>query len=425
MREVAADQLEFAGLLRPGEYVVCGHATGEPQTLTEALVQQRRDLGQLRVFVGVSFARTLQPEHIDCLRISGFGAIGHGSVATLAKAGALEIVPCHFGQVARYIADQRIRCDVALVQVSPPGPDGRYSYGVVHDYTPAAVAAARLVVAEVNDRVPWTYGTSSLGPDEIDVAVPTSRPVLELKVPPIGDVERAIAKHAASFVEDGTVLQMGIGAIPDAILQSLGDRKDLGVHSGMIGDAVVDLAESGALTNARKPIDRGVTITGSLMGTRRLYDWAHRNVELGMREVSYTHGDATLVQLDNLLSINSAVEIDLTGQVNAETANGQYIGGTGGQVDYVRAGQRSRTGRSLIAFASTARSHEASRIVANLSGPVTTTRTDVDVIVTEHGVADLRAQPIRERVRRLIAIAHPKFRERLEREAHDLFRRGY
>jgi acetyl-CoA hydrolase len=249
--------------------------------------------------------------------------------------------------------------------------------------------------------------------------------VLELKPPAIGDVERAIARHAASFIEDGTVLQMGIGAIPDATLQSLKDRKDLGIHSGMLGDAVVDLAESGALTNASKPIDRGVTITGSLMGTRRLYDWAHRNVELGMREVAYTHGDATLVQLGNFVSINSAIEVDLTGQVNAEMAGDAYVGGTGGQVDYVRAGQRSHTGRSIIAFASTARGDQVSRIVSNLAGPVTTTRTDVDVIVTEHGMADLRSQPIRERARRLIAIAHPKFRERLEREAHDLFRRGY
>jgi acetyl-CoA hydrolase len=187
----------------------------------------------------------------------------------------------------------------------------------------------------------------------------------------------------------------------------------------------VDLFESGALTNARKPIDRGISVTGALIGTRRLYDFAHQNRALMMRDSSYTHGEAILAQLEDLVSINSAVEVDLTGQVNAETAGDSYIGATGGQVDYVRAGHRSKRGRSIIAFPSTAKGGEASRIRVRLSGPVTTARSDVDVVVTEYGAADLRAQPLRERARRLIAIAHPKFRESLEREAHELLRRGY
>ena len=375
------------------------------------------------VFLSSTFSRTLQPEHTDCIRITGFGAVGSSSALT--KAGALEIVPCHVGQIAQYIVDGRIGCDVAFVQVSPPGPDGTHSYGVIHDYTPTAVAVARVVIAEVNDQVPWTNGAHSLAMDDIDFLVRTSRPVLEVKPALVGDIERAIARHAGAYIGDAAVLQVGIGSIPDAILQSIGDRKDLGLHSGMVGDAFIDLVQSGVLTNARKSIDPGISVAGALIGTRRLYDFAHRNDLLMMRESSYTHGEAILAQLDNLISINSAIEVDLTGQVNAEVAGESYVGATGGQVDYVRAGHRSRGGRSIIAFPSTARGDDVSRICLRLSGPVTTARSDVDVIVTEYGAADLRAQPLRERARRLIAIAHPKFREDLERGAHELLRRGY
>lgn len=423
MRELDPAAIDLKGIVKPGDHIVWGQAAGEPQSLTEALVRQRRELGNVNVFIGACFSQTLQPEHADGIRISGFGAIGSSSA--LSKAGTLEIVPCHVGQIAQYITDRRIGCDVAFVQLSPPGPDGRYSFGVIHDYIPTAVAVARVVVAEVNDQVPWTYGAHSLGVDDIDFFVRTSRPVLEVKAATVGDVERAIAQHAGAYIEDGSVLQVGIGSIPDAILQSIGDRKDLGLHSGMIGDAVVDLVESGALTNARKSIDRGVSIAGALIGTRRLYDFAHRNSSLMMRESAYTHGEAVLAKLAKLVSINSAVEVDLTGQVNAEMAGGSYIGATGGQADYVRAGHRSAGGHSIIAFASTAKGGEVSRIGVSLKGPVTTARSDVDVIVTEYGAAELRAQPLRERVRRLIEIAHPDFREQLEREAADRVRRGY
>lgn len=422
-RRVDAASLDLAGIVRPGDHVVWGQATGEPQTLTEALVRQRQDLERVHVFIATCFSDTLQPEHADYLDIRAFGAIG--SPARLAKAGVLDIVPCHVGQVGRYIEDGQIGCDVAFVQVSPPGPDGRFSFGLIHDYTPAAVRKARTVVAEVNDQVPWTRGACSLAEDDIDVLVPTSRPPLEVAGVSVGDLERAVAGFAGDYIGDGAVLQVGIGSIPDAIMQSIGDRKDLGFHSGMAGDAFVDLVASGSLTNARKPIDPGVSVSGALIGSRKLYDFAHENPALLMQESSYTHGETTLAALDRLVSINSAVEVDLTGQVNAEVAGPNYIGATGGQVDFVRAGHRSKGGHSLIAFASTARNGSISRIKLALDGPVTTARSDVDVIVTEYGAAELRGQPLRERARRLIAIAHPDFREGLEREAHELFRRGY
>ena len=221
------------------------------------------------------------------------------------------------------------------------------------------------------------------------------------------------------------MIQVGIGAVPDAILRLLHDRRDLGVHSGMIGDGLVDLVEAGVVTNALKPIDAGVSITGALIGTRRLYDFVDRNPQIGMRSSSYTHNEAVLSRLTRLVTINSAMEVDLTGQVNAEQSGDQYLGGTGGQVDYVRAGSRSPGGRSIIALPATAKGGKVSRIVAALSGPVTTARSEVDVIVTEFGAAELKGQTLAERARRLVGIAHPDFREELDRAAHAIQRRGF
>jgi acyl-CoA hydrolase len=213
--------------------------------------------------------------------------------------------------------------------------------------------------------------------------------------------------------------------VPDAVLQLVNDRRDLGVHSGMVGDGLVDLIEAGVVTNARKPIDQGVSITGALIGSKRLYDFAHRNPKIGMRRSSYTHGEATLAKLEKLVSINSAVEVDLSGQVNAEQSGSWYLGGTGGQVDYVRAGVRSPGGHSIIALPAMAKGGKVSRITATLSGPVTTARADVDVIITEFGPAELRGQTLAERARRLVKIAHPDFREELDKAAHAIAKRGF
>jgi len=255
--------------------------------------------------------------------------------------------------------------------------------------------------------------------------VHVARTPVEVPQAQVGETDRSIARIAAGYIEDGAVLQVGIGAVPDAILRLLGDRRDLGVHSGMIGDGLVDLVEAGVITNARKPIDAGVSITGALIGTRRLYEFADRNPKIGMRNSTYTHSEATLSRLEQLVAINSALEVDLTGQVNAEQSGSQYIGGTGGQVDYVRAGSRAPRGRSLIALPATAKGGKVSRITVALSGPVTTARSDVDVIVTEFGAAELKGQTLAERARRLIAIAHPDFQQQLDQAARLIQQRGF
>ncbi|HXY98926.1 MAG TPA: acetyl-CoA hydrolase/transferase C-terminal domain-containing protein, partial [Stellaceae bacterium] len=259
----------------------------------------------------------------------------------------------------------------------------------------------------------------------IDVAVRTARPPAMLQPAALGAAETAIARHVAALVPDGATIELGIGALPDAILATPTGHRDLGVHSGMLGDGVVALAEAGALTNARKPIDRGVSIGGLLFGTRRLFDFAHRNRALRLMPPAYTHGHEVLRHLPDFVAINSAIEADLTGQVNGETLAGAYLGAVGGQVDFLRGANAAPRGRSIIALPATAKGGSASRIVASLADAVVTSlRADMDAIVTEHGVAELRGLSLSQRARRMIAIAAPQFREGLERAAHRLLKAG-
>ena len=414
--------LDLSRFLKPGDRIVFGQACGEPTTLVEALIAQGPGIGGLSAFIATSFSGLFTPDAVEGFTVSSMGAIG--ALRSLTAAGKLSVIPCHVSQVGPMIAQGIIGCDVAFVQVSPADAEGNHSLGLISDYVQAAVAKARVVIAEVNDQVPFTVG-ETLPASRIDVAVQVSRPPVEVAPAKIGATDEAIARFAAEYIEDGAVLQTGVGAVPDAILRLVRDRKDLGVHSGMLGDGLVELVEAGVVTNARKAIDAGVSINGALIGTRRLYQWADRNPAMRMCATSYTHDAAVLAKLERLVTINSAMEVDLTGQVNAEQSGSSYIGGTGGQVDFVRAGARSPGGRSIIALPATAKGGKISRIAPALSGPVTTARSDVDVIVTEFGAAELKGQTLAERTRRLIAIAHPDFREDLGRAAHDIQQRGF
>lgn len=415
-------QLDLRDFLRPGDRIVMGQACGEPTTLVEALIAQGKDIGNLSVFIATSFSGLFSPEAAESFSVSSMGAIG--ALRSLTKVNRLNVIPCHVSQIGPMIAEGIIGCDVAFIQVSPADANGNHSCGLISDHVRAAVDKARLVIAEVNDQVPFTPG-EEIPAEAIDVAVYVSRPPVEVPPAKISATDEAIARHCANYIGDGSVIQTGVGAVPDAILRLLHDRKDLGVHSGMLGDGLVDLVEAGVITNARKEIDTGVSINGALIGTRRLYDWAHNNTTIRMTPTSYTHDASVLAQLSRLVTINSALEVDLTGQVNAEQSGSAYLGGTGGQVDFVRAGARSPGGCSIIALSATAKGGTISKITTALSGPVTTARTEVDVIVTEFGAAELKGQTLAERTRRLIAIAHPDFQEQLERDAHIIQQRGF
>lgn len=419
MAETTAPGPDLAPWVRPGDTIVWGQATAEPRTLTHALVAQRHAFARLRVFVGIGASPTLQPEHADAFDFVGYSA--SGTHRALADAGVLDILPCHYSQLPELMRSGPLRIDVVMLQVSPPDAQGRHSLGLAQEYLLAALDAARVVMAEVHPDVPWVHGARTLQAADIDLLVHAAHAPLDAATGTPGPVEQAIARHVASLIDDGATLQLGIGNVPEAVLAALHDRRDLGLHTGAAGDGVAALAQAGVLTNARKSIDPGVSVAGLLMGGPRLRQWAHRNPALELRGTEYTHDAAVLASIDRLVAINSAIEVDVTGQVNAEVAGGVYVGAVGGAIDFLRGAARSKGGLPIVALPATAKGK--TRIVAQLSGPVSTPRADAGLFVTEHGIADLRGQPLARRVRRLIDIAAPEHREDLERQAHETLRR--
>ncbi len=403
---------DLRDVIRPGDGVLWSQGTGEPRTLTEAFVRDLPEYPGVELFLGGTFSETLAGADLAAVRVTVLG--GAGANARLAPPGELVVLPCHVSTVPALIEGGAIRADVVLIQVAPASADGSYNLGVIADYVHEAIGAARLVVAEVNERMPRTGGDTRVEAGAIDRFVHSSRPLVSVAPPPAGPVEQAIAAHVAELVPDGATLQVGIGAVPNAILACLRGHRDLGLHSGAVGDELVELVACGAMTNARKRVDTGVAVTGALFGTERLYEFADENPELAVRRLRHTHDPRTIAALGPFVAINGALEVDLTGQVNAETLGGRHVGAVGGQVDFVRAAMSAPEGRSIIALPATAARGTASRIVARLGdGVVTTARSDADVVVTEHGVAELRGCSLPERARRLTAIAAPQFRDEL------------
>lgn len=406
--EIRLEALDFAALIHPGDRVVWGQGGAEPTALTARLMAQREAIGSFRAFVGMSLSASVGPEHAAQVHYQSY--CGAGRNRLLAREKRLDILPCHYTQLAAALAP----VDVLLLQVAE-GPGG-FSFGIAAEYLVPLLRSARLVIAEVNEQTPWTHG-EYLDPRDIDLLVRTSSAPLEVPAAPGGEVERAIARHIGGLVEDGATLQLGLGSLPEAALDGLRSHRDLGIHSGAIGDKVAELMELGVITNARKNIDRGVTVAGVLLGGERVYRHAHRNPRIQLRSTAYTHSLAVLGSIERLVTINSAIEVDLTGQINAEIAGGAYVGAVGGAMDFLRGAQASPGGLPIIALPATALGGRQSRVVECLSGPVSTPRADVALIVTEYGVADLRGCDLRERARRMLAIAHPDFQESLARAA--------
>ena len=409
--------LDLTKLIRPGDGVLWGQATAEPQTLVEAFLAQRAAYPGASAFLGINYSGAVRAEHADVLRFTAYCGAGHNR--GLIDAGVADVEPHPYSRFGDLLRAGRIRADVVLVQVSPPNERGEHSLGLSAEYLVPALAQARAIVAEINDRVPWTHTERTLRAHDFALSIHSSREPATGRSAAPGDLERRIAAHAAPLISDGATLEFGLGALPDAILAALRDRRDLGVHSGSLGDSVVDLMQAGVITNARKPIDAGKTVGGVLLGSRKLFDFAHRNAALELRSADYTHAANVLGRLPDFVAINSAVEVDLTGQVNAEVANGAYVGAVGGALDFIRAANASPGGLSLVCLPSSVGT-KASRVVARLSGPVATPRSEAGVFVTEHGAADLRGLPLRARVARMLEIAHPDFREALQREAHEM-----
>ena len=410
---VTPSSLDLTRHIQSGDTVMWGQSHAEPRSLIRRLVEQRHGIGRIRLFLGISLCDILQPEHADAFEFLSY--CGSGTNRKLADAGILDILPEHYSRLPRLISTDRLKIDVLFLQVPPPDSNGRYSIGMAREYLLCALRKARVVIGEVHNDVPWTFGGPYLTKQDF-AALISSDADLPATVPrQIGPVEAAIGRNVASLIEDNATLQIGIGNIPDATLLELSDRRNLGVHSGAISEGVMALCEAGAITNSRKSVDAGVCIGGALMGGAELRAFAHMNHSLELRGTEYTHNSTILSRVSRLTAINSAVEVDLSGQVNSEEVSGRYLGAVGGIVDFVRAARASEGGVPIVALPSTSRNK--SRIVNRLSGPATIPRSEACVIVTEFGIADLRGLSLTERKTKIIGIAHPDHRENLERES--------
>ena len=390
---------EAAGKVKSGDRVVLGHAVGEPAAVIDEMVAHKENYKDVEIvhMVAMGKAGYAQPGMEEHFRHNAI-FVG-GTTRDAVASGRGDFTPCFFSEVPKLFRTS-LPVDVALIQVTPPDEHGYCSFGVSNDYTKPAAECAKLVIAEVNDQMPRTMGDCFIHISEIDYVVESSHPVIELKPARIGEVERAIGENCASLIEDGATLQLGIGAIPDAVLLFLRDKKDLGIHSEMISDGVVELVEAGVITNKAKTIHPGKIVVTFLMGTKKLYDFANNNAMLEMYPVDYVNDPTVIMKNSKMVSINSCVQVDLMGQVASESVGLKQITAAKGTV---------------------------SKIVPLLDegAAVTTSRNDVDYVVTEFGIAHLKGKNLRERARALINIAHPNFREGLIKECENRFHQQF
>lgn len=347
------------------------------------------------------------------------------NVRSAVESGEADYIPVFLSEVPALFLKGVLPVDVALIHVSPPDRHGFCSLGVSVDVARAAVHVADRVVAQINPRMPRTHGDGLIHVNRIDLAVEVDDPLPEHRPPVLTEVEKSIGRNCAALIEDGATLQMGIGAIPDAVLASLHNHKDLGVHSEMFSDGIIDLIERGIINGERKRVHPGKVVGGFMMGTRRLYNFVDDNPQIAMLDISYVNDTSVIRRNPKVTAINSAIEVDITGQVCADSIGTRLYSGVGGQMDFMRGASLSEGGKPIIALPS-ATSRGESRIVACLKpgAGVVTTRAHVHYLVTEYGVANLYGKNLRERARALIEIAHPSHREALEREARERFRTG-
>lgn len=412
-RALPSSTFDFASVLREGDVISWPQGPGEPLGLTRRLMATRHDLPRARLLLGMLTQSSAGPAVTDRFDVTCLN--GAGDARRLTVLPGTRIMPTHVSEMPGLLSSGRLRVDIALVRARLTPEPGVYSVGVIADWVQDLVAAARVVVAELDSRLPLTGGDALLSGDRITHLTEADADEVLMPEAPPSDIDRAIAARVAGLIPDEATVQFGIGGLPSAVCAALAGHRDLGIHSGIITDAAVDLIEAGVVTNSAKGADTGLTVTGGLFGTRRLLDHADGNPAIVLRSARYTHDHAVLAKLRRLHAVNSAVSVDLTGQINSEVAAGRYVGAVGGQVDFMRGARASEGGRAILALASTTADGRHSKIVPVLEGvPVSTARTDIDVVVTEYGVASLRGLDLEARRRALVGVAHPAFREMLE-----------
>ena len=408
--------------VRNGDSIIVPTGVGEPPTLLSALSEQRRNFQDVKVsqILAVRKYGYFDPETAHHVRhVALF--LGPASRAG-AQAGWVDFIPNYFSEIPQQIERGQIPADVVFSMASPMDAHGYFSLSLGADYTMAALAKARAVVLEVNPNVPFAYGNCLVHISQVTALVESDEPVFEVGLPSIGPVQEAIGKQVADLIDDGSTLQIGYGGIPDAVVMQLTHKHDLGIHTEMIGDGILTLLESGAVTNRRKNYLPGKMVATFALGSAKLYRFMERNPALEMHPADFTNDPMLAGQNDNLVAINATLQIDLLGQCGSESLGSAPFSGTGGQSDFVRAANRSRGGKAFIVLPSTAKDDSISRIVPVLSPGthVSTSKNDINYVVTEYGVAQLRGKSASQRARELIGIAHPAFRAELTAQAKQM-----
>lgn len=411
----------LAQMVESGDRIYIGSNCAEPQTLVQALFQNRDRLSGVDIIhlLTLGDAPYANPEYREHFRHQAF-FVGK-NVRQAVKTGDVDYIPVFLGEIPRLFENGQLPIDVAMITVSPPDEHGYCSLGISVDLGLAACRCAKLVLAEINPEMPRTHGDSFIHVSEIDGLCESTYPLIEHLGEPADDVSRRIAKYIAELIEDGSTLQGGIGAIPNAVLSLIGDKNDLGIHTELFSDGLIEPIQAGIVNCDRKTINRGKVVSSFCIGSKRLYEYIDDNPFFEFRQTGYVNDPFVISQHERMVAINSALQVDLTGQVVSDSIGHSIYSGFGGQVDFIRGAARSKRGKAIIALPSTAKSGAISRIVSELSpgAGVVTSRADVHYVVTEYGVAYLHGKPIRERALDLIRISHPDFQDQLLEEAKE------
>ena len=406
-------------LVRNGDAIIVPTGVGEPPTLLTALSEQRRDFSDVKVSQILAMRKYgyIDPQTVDHVRHAAF--FFGGATRAGGQEGWIDFIPNYFSEIPHQIERGQIAANVVFSMASPMDARGFFSVSLGADYTMAAIAKARVVVLEVNPNVPFAFGNCHVHISQVTALVENDQPVMEVGLPKIGPIQEAIGKYVADMIDDGSTLQIGYGGIPDAVVMQLTSKHDLGIHTEMIGDGILTLVESGAITNRRKNYLPGKTIATFALGSQKLYRYMDRNPALEIHPASFTNDPYLAGLNDNLVAINATLQIDFQGQCGSESLGHSPYSGTGGQSDFVRAANRSRGGKAFIVVPSTAKNDTISRIVPTLTPGthVSTSKNDINYVVTEYGVAQLRGKSMKQRTLELIGIAHPNFRAELTEQA--------
>ncbi|MFL6672384.1 MAG: acetyl-CoA hydrolase/transferase family protein [Massilia sp.] len=408
--------------LRDGDMIIVPTGVGEPPALLTALSEQRRRFRDIKVAQILAMRKYGYFEQDSADHVRHASLFFGGASRAGGQGGWCDFIPNYFSEIPTLIERGLMPADVVFAMASTMNAQGYFALSLGTDYTMAAVARARAVILEVNPNVPFAHGQCHVHISQVTALVESDDPILEVGLPQIGPVQEAIGKHVADMIDDGSTLQIGYGGIPDAVVMQLTAKRDLGIHTEMIGDGILTLVESGAVTNRKKTLLPGKMVATFALGSRKLYEFMHHNPMLEMHPSNFTNDPYIAGQNDKLVSINASLQVDLLGQCGSESIAHLPYSGTGGQVDFVRAANRSRGGKSFIVLPSTAKDGTISRIVPTLTQGThaTTSKNDVNYVVTEYGVAQLRGKSAKQRAHELIAIAHPDFRGSLREEANKM-----